>query len=53
MASNTVRLLNQAIDEESDPAKRAVLTSALEDAQAMEDALAQALEADARQSRDS
>jgi hypothetical protein len=48
MASEIVKLLNQAIDEETDPEKRAALKRALEHAHGGEDHIAQALEAGAR-----
>jgi hypothetical protein len=57
MASDIVRLLNKAIDEESDPVRRGHLKSALEYAHEGEDTIARALEieakAAARTSRDS
>ncbi len=48
LASETVRLLNKAIDEATDLEKRAHLKVALVEAHGMEDALAEALKAESK-----
>ena len=47
-ASEIVRLLNRAIDEQTDPKKKAHLKAALKHAHAAEDVIAKALELEAR-----